>query len=131
MIPSRLLLQRKSLCCAKMPGSCLDDGGEGMAIATGVQGLPAAYLEPISLLWRGRTEGPGIDGSKEPPGLRRWAGAKLSDARMDSSPSRRHTSRIDSLDKRVIRKRAPRRWRRRYWTSLGEGPKPIYCRTWL
>jgi len=36
MIPSRLLLQRKSLCCAKMPGSCLDDGGEGMAIAIGV-----------------------------------------------------------------------------------------------
>src|SRR5215218_8307892 len=31
MIHSRPLLQRMSLCCAKMPGSCLDDGGEVMA----------------------------------------------------------------------------------------------------
>src|SRR5215217_9479630 len=33
MIPSRPLLQRTSLCCAKMPVSVLDDGGEVMAIA--------------------------------------------------------------------------------------------------
>ena len=51
--------------------------------------------------------GPGVDGSKEPPGPRRGAGAKLSDARMDSSPSRRYTPRIDSLDKDSIRKREP------------------------
>src|SRR5215204_1100821 len=29
MTPSRPHLQRTSLCCAKMPASCLDDGGEG------------------------------------------------------------------------------------------------------
>ena len=33
MTPSRPLLQRTSLCCAKMPVSVLDDGGEVMAIA--------------------------------------------------------------------------------------------------
>ena len=37
MTPSRPRLQRTSLCCAKMPGSCLDDGGEVMAI---VQSVP-------------------------------------------------------------------------------------------
>ena len=51
--------------------------------------------------------GPGVDGSKEPPGPRRGAGATLSDARMDSSPSRRYAPRIDSLDKKLVRKRAP------------------------
>src|SRR5215217_639284 len=65
-------------------------------------------------------EGPGVDGSKEPPGPRRGAGAKLSDTRMDSSPSRRYTPRIASLDKRVIRKRAPRRQR---MNLLEESPR--------
>jgi len=35
MIPSHPLLQRTSLCCAKMPVSILGDGGEVMAIAIG------------------------------------------------------------------------------------------------
>jgi len=37
MTPSRPPLQRTSLCCAKMPVSVLDDGGEVMAI---VQSVP-------------------------------------------------------------------------------------------
>src|SRR5215208_6100060 len=34
----------------------------------------------------GAGEGPGVDGSKEPPGLQRGAGAQLSDTRMYSGP---------------------------------------------
>src|SRR5215211_3042582 len=34
----------------------------------------------------GKEEGPSVDGSKEPPGLQRGAGAKLSDTRMYSGP---------------------------------------------
>ena len=42
MTPSRPLLQRTSLCCAKIPVSIVDDGGEVMATAIGAQGLLAA-----------------------------------------------------------------------------------------
>src|SRR5215213_4867358 len=69
--------------------------------------LPAPYnpLSDPSLLVgsqprassTGEEEGPGVDGSKEPPGLRREAGAKLSDARMYSGPRWRYPPRVASL----------------------------------
>src|SRR5215213_10958459 len=46
MTPSHLLLQRTSLCCAKMPVSVLDDGGESLRhqwlLPLVTQALPAA-----------------------------------------------------------------------------------------
>jgi hypothetical protein len=68
MTPSHLLLQRTSLCCAKMPVSVLDDGGEAMAIAIGDAGSPRRLLG-ANLAPLGPRKGPGVGGSKEPPGL--------------------------------------------------------------
>ena len=56
MTPIRPLLQRTSLCCAKMRMSVLDDGGEVMAIAIGVyrvsppliRSQPRAGQRPLS-----------------------------------------------------------------------------------
>jgi len=51
MTPSRPLLQHTSLCCAKMPVSVLDDGGEVMAIALFVRvGSPRRLLGATSRL---------------------------------------------------------------------------------
>src|SRR5215218_1276669 len=51
----------------------------------------------------------GVDGSKEPPGLRRGAGAHLWRRDAELRPLRRYTPRIASLVKKLMRKRAPRR----------------------
>ncbi len=59
MTHSRPLLQRTSLCCAKMPGSCLDDGGEVMAIAIGCIGSPRRLL--------GANLAPLVQEKREPP----------------------------------------------------------------
>ena len=89
MTPSYLLLQRTSLCCAKMRMSVLDDGGEVMAKAIGCIGSPRACQRATSRLWCTwctRRESPGVDGSTEPPELQRGAGAKLVQGKMYSGP---------------------------------------------
>src|SRR5215212_10562748 len=94
-------------CSAVVVGAC---GGRRptQSLPQAVRKQPRASSAGEEETPAGRSKGPGVDGTKEPPGPRREAGAKLSDTRMDSSPSRRYTPRIASLDKRVIRKRAPR-----------------------
>ena len=59
-------------------------------------------------------------------GCKGGAGAKLSDAKMDSGPLRRYTPRIASLDKRVIRKIAPRRQRRNLEEFQRRGARGVY-----
>src|SRR5215216_369252 len=59
MTPSHLLLQRTSLCCAKMPASVLDDGGEVMAIAHWCTGSPRRLLGAnLALLSAGEEKAP-------------------------------------------------------------------------
>ena len=67
--------------------------------------VPPGPLDPLFMYL-----GPGPTISEQPRASgrkRRGAGAKLSDTRMDSSSSRRYTPRIASLDKKLVRKRAP------------------------